>query len=78
MEILFLIIGLVLGFVIAFLFFNGKQKPGGNTSMLDSKIAGLEKDLSYAEKEKQRLSLEKEQLNSELNLEKESSNPNLK
>ena len=51
MDILFLLIGLVLGFGIAFLFFKGKQSVGSDTSILDSKIIGLEKDFSFAEKE---------------------------
>lgn len=71
MDILFLIIGLVLGFGIAYLIFKGKQNAGFDTSSLDSKIIGLEKDLSFAEKEKQRLFSEKEQFSSELSLEKE-------
>lgn len=70
-EILFLIIGLALGFGIAFLFLKGKQNAGLDTSVLDSKIIGLEKDLSYADKEKLRISAEKEQLSAELNVEKE-------
>lgn len=67
MDILFLIIGLVLGFGIAYLIFNRKQNAGFDTSALDSKIIGLEKDLSFSEKEKQRIFSEKEQFNSELN-----------
>ena len=66
MDILFLIIGLILGFGIAYLFFKGKQSAGSDSSLLDSKIIGLEKDLSFAEKEKQRIFSEKEQFNSEL------------
>lgn len=67
MDILFLIIGLVLGFGIAYLIFNRKQNAGFDTSGFDSKIIGLEKDLSFSEKEKQRIFSEKEQFNSELN-----------
>lgn len=66
MDILFLLIGLVLGFGIAFLFFKGKQNVVPDTSVLDSKIIGLEKDLSFAEKEKNRILSEKELLNKEL------------
>ena len=43
MEILFLIVGLALGVVIAFLFFKGKQNSGADTSLLDSKINELDK-----------------------------------
>jgi DNA recombination protein RmuC len=67
MDVLFLIIGLILGFGIAFLLLKGKQNANFDSSTLDSKIIGLEKDLSFAEKEKQRIYSEKEQLNSELN-----------
>jgi DNA recombination protein RmuC len=66
MDILFLLIGLVLGFGIAFLFFKGKQNVVPDTSILDSKIIGLEKDFSFAEKEKNRILSEKELLNKEL------------
>jgi len=66
MDILFLLIGLVLGFGIAFLFFKGKQNVVPDTSVLDSKIIGLEKDFSFAEKEKNRILSEKELLNKEL------------
>lgn len=66
MDILFLLIGLVLGFGIAFLFFKGKQSVGSDTSILDSKIIGLEKDFSFAEKEKNRILFEKELLSKEL------------
>jgi DNA recombination protein RmuC len=74
MEILFLVIGLALGFVIVFLFFKGKQNSGSDTSMLDSKIVGLEKDLSFAEKEKIRLSSEKENLLGEITTSREELN----
>ncbi|CAN5366080.1 DNA recombination protein RmuC [soil metagenome] len=67
MDILFLLVGLALGFGIAYLFFKGKQSAGPDTSVLDSKIIGLEKDLSFAEKEKQRVISEKEQFNTDLN-----------
>ena len=71
MEFLFLIFGLILGFGIAYLFFKGKQTAVVDTSVLDSKVLSLEKDLSFSEREKQRISSEKEQLNSELIQEKE-------
>ena len=71
MNFLFLFIGLLLGFGLAYLFLKGKQTGSSDTSSLDSKIIGLEKDLSFAEKEKQRISIEKEQFSSELNLEKD-------
>ena len=66
MDILFLIIGLVLGFGIAFLFLKGKQNVMTDSSVLDSKIIGLEKDFSFAEKEKNRILSEKELLNKEV------------
>lgn len=71
MNFLFLIIGLFLGFGLAYLFLKGKQTGGSDTSVLDSKIIGLEKDLSFSEREKQRISTEKEQFSSELSIEKE-------
>lgn len=71
MDILFLIIGLILGFGIAYLFLKGKQNVNSDSAILDSKIISLEKDLSFAEKEKQRIFSEKEQINSELLIEKE-------
>ncbi len=71
MNFLFLIIGLILGFGLAYLFLKGKQTGSSDTIVLDSKIIGLEKDLSFAEKEKQRIFIEKEQFNSELNIERD-------
>jgi len=71
MDFLFLIIGLVLGFGLAYLFLKGKQNGSADTSALDSKIISLEKDLSFSEKDKNRISSEKEQFSSELNIEKE-------
>ena len=71
MDFLFLLIGLILGFGLAYLFLKGKQTGGSDTSALDSKIIGLEKDLSFSEKEKQRLFSEKEQFSAELNIERE-------
>jgi DNA recombination protein RmuC len=69
MEILLLIIGLVLGFVIALLFFKGKNNTVADTSELDSKIVLLEKDklvldanFKNAEKENQRLLSELKEL----------------
>jgi DNA recombination protein RmuC len=71
MEILFLIIGLILGFGIAYLFLKGKQNVIADTSALDSKIIGLEKDLSFSEKEKQRIHSERDLFSTDLNIEKE-------
>lgn len=71
MDFLFLIIGLVLGFGIAYLFLKGKQTGGSDTSALDSKIIGLEKDLEFSKKENQRILSEKEQFSSDLSIEKE-------
>jgi len=71
MDFLFLIIGLVLGFGLAYLFLKGKQNGSADTSAFDSKIISLEKDLSFSEKDKNRISSEKEQFSSELNIEKE-------
>lgn len=71
MDVLFLLIGLILGFGIAYLFLKGKQNAGSDISILDSKIIGLEKDLSFVEREKQRIFSEKEILNTEYSLEKE-------
>jgi DNA recombination protein RmuC len=70
-EILFLIIGLALGSGIAFLFLKGKQSEGMDTSVSEAKILGLEKDLSFAEREKLRINAEKDQVAVELNMEKE-------
>ncbi|MGQ0828000.1 MAG: DNA recombination protein RmuC [Bacteroidota bacterium] len=74
MEILFLVIGLALGFVIAFLFFKSKQNAGGNIAVLDGKVIELEKDklvlktqLENAGSEKLRLISEKEKLSEEIN-----------
>ena len=77
MEFLFLIIGLILGFVIALLFLKSKQNAGIDTSELDSKIIALDKEklvlqtnLINSEKENQRLkndfNNEKEKLNAEV------------
>lgn len=71
MDFIFLIIGLVLGFGIAYLFLKGKQNAAVDTSVFDSKLLGLEKDLSFSEKEKLRILSEKETLNAELAIEKE-------
>ncbi len=71
MQFLFLIIGLILGFAIAFLFLKTKQTAGTDTSALDSKILSIEKDLSFSEKEKNRIASEKEALNTELIFEKD-------
>ncbi len=71
MEILFLVVGLILGFGIAYLFLKGKQNVSSDTTILDSKIIGLEKDLSFAEKEKTRLNFEREKIDLELISEKD-------
>lgn len=74
MDYLSLIIGIVLGVVIAFLFFRSKQAAGGDTSVFDKKINELEKDklvlktqLDNSASEKQRLNSEKDKLNEETN-----------
>ncbi len=77
MEFLFLFIGLILGFAIAFLFLKSKQSAGANTFVLDSKIIELDKEkavlqtnLSNFEKENQHLKTdfisEKEKLGIEI------------
>jgi DNA recombination protein RmuC len=72
-EILFLIIGLALGFGMAFFFLKSRPVAGVDTSQLDAKLLGLEKDLSFAEKEKQRILSEKDQLRLDLVAEQERS-----
>lgn len=83
MEFLFLVIGCILGFVIAFLFFKLKQNSSiPNTSTVDNQIIELDKqklvlqtNLNNTEKEIQRLQQElktsKEQLTAELTSERE-------
>lgn len=82
MEILFLIIGLALGFVIAFLLFRGRNAAGPEQDMLGGKMTELEKEklllgahISNAEKEIARMSSElkavKEQTAAELSSERE-------
>jgi DNA recombination protein RmuC len=82
MDFLFLIVGGVVGFVIAFLFFKSKQNVSTDTSEWDNKINGLEKDklvlstnLANVEKENTRLASEsintKTQLTKELSQERE-------
>ena len=82
MEFLFIVVGCVFGFVIAFLMFKLKQTQGYDTSALDNKIIELDKEklvfqtnLTNAEKENKRLTDElkgvKEQLAAELTLERE-------
>jgi DNA recombination protein RmuC len=82
MEILFLVIGLALGFVIAFLFFKNKNNTVIDTSEFDSRIIVLEKDklvldanFKNAEKENLRLISELKDLQekylAELNRERE-------
>src|ERR1035437_8610336 len=80
MEFLFLIIGLVLGFAIAFLFFKSKNNTVIDTSQQDAKIIELDKQnavlktqLENASKDFDRLEKEKEKLQVELNAEKEKS-----
>lgn len=82
MEFLFIIVGSIFGFAIAFLLFKLKQTQGYDTSVLDNKIIELDKEklvlqtnLSNSEKESRRLAEElksvKEQLTVELTLERE-------
>ena len=71
MEILFLVIGLALGFVIAFLFFKGKQNSGGDTSMLDSKINELDKQNAILKIQIEASSKENQKIVSEFKTEKE-------
>jgi DNA recombination protein RmuC len=77
MEILFIIVGLVLGYIIAFLFFKLKQNNTMDTSAFETKIIELDKEklvlqtnLTNAYKENQRLTDElkiiKEQLAAEI------------
>jgi hypothetical protein len=49
MEFLFLIIGLLLGAVLAFLFFKSKNNVGIDTSTLDLKIIELDKEKAVLE-----------------------------
>ncbi|MDQ3048365.1 MAG: DNA recombination protein RmuC [Bacteroidota bacterium] len=65
MDILFLVLGLILGAVIVFLFLRSKQAKGGDTAIQDAKLNELEKsklvletNLVNAEKEMLRLSNE--------------------
>jgi DNA recombination protein RmuC len=82
MEILFLIVGLVLGFVIAFLLFRNKNNAVADTTGVEAKVIMLEKDklvldanFKNAEKENLRLASElkdvQEKYLSELNRERE-------
>lgn len=82
MEILFLIIGLALGFVIAFLLFRNRQTAVADTSASDGKIVALEKEklvlgtnFTNAEKEIARIGAElrslKEQTAQELHTARE-------
>lgn len=79
MEILFLIIGLLLGAVITFLFFKTKQNPVTDTSVYDKKIADaemagavLQTQLNHATAENHRLNAEqkgmRDQYTSEIKL----------
>jgi DNA recombination protein RmuC len=81
MDVLFLIIGLVLGFGIAYLYFRSKQNLPADTGKQDSQImalekqvSGLEKDLTFADKDKQRIYSEKEEIANELKLVREELN----
>ena len=82
MEFLFIAVGCIFGFVIAFLFLKSKQNVGTDTSALDAKIIELDKEklvlqtnATNLEKENQRLTTEfkssREQLSTELSLERE-------
>jgi DNA recombination protein RmuC len=79
MNILFLIIGLILGFAIAFLFFRTKQTTAVvDTSELDAKLNTAERDklvlqtnIANYEKEVSRLNTERENVIAELNAERE-------
>ena len=77
MEFLFIALGCVFGFVIAFLFYKSKQNAGADTSLFDNKIIELDKEklvlqtnMINSEKENLRLTNElksvKEQLSAEL------------
>jgi DNA recombination protein RmuC len=85
MEFLFLIIGLLLGAVLAFLFFKSKNNVGIDTSTLDLKIIELDKEkavletkLENAFKDYERLDYDfktfREQLTHDFNKEKEKLN----
>ncbi len=71
MEILFLIVGLVLGIVIAFLFFKGKQNSGADTALLDSKINELDKQNAVLKTQIDAASNENQKIVLEFRLEKE-------
>ena len=82
MDFLFIIVGCVFGFAIAFLFLKSKQNAGNDTSDLDLKIIELDKEklvlqtnLINSEKENQRLAVElkneKKQLSDEIIAERE-------
>ncbi len=71
MEILFLIVGLALGVVIAFLFFKGKQNSGADTSLLDSKINELDKQNAVLKTQIDAASNENQKIVLEFRLEKE-------
>ncbi len=82
MQFLFIAVGCIFGFLIAFLFYKSKQNEGADTSVLDGKIIELDKEklvlqtnMANAEKENQRITIElksvKEQLSGELISERE-------
>jgi DNA recombination protein RmuC len=88
MEILFLISGLILGFIIAYLFLKNKAAATGDTSVFDAKLIELEKqklvistNFENAQKEITRLTeelrLAREQFHAELADEREKNNSSI-
>lgn len=71
MNVLFLFIGLALGFGIGFLVYRGNKNVVFDTSALDAEILSLKKDLSFLQVDKERISKEKENLDLELKTEKD-------
>jgi DNA recombination protein RmuC len=82
MEILFLVVGLVLGFAIAYLFLRGKQNTVADTSVFESRITELDRknvaaeaSLNHSRNDNQRLEQElrqlREQFAAELNASRE-------
>jgi DNA recombination protein RmuC len=82
MEILFLVVGLVLGFAIAYLFLRGKQNTVADTSIFESRITELDRknvaaeaSLNHSRNDNQRLEQElrqlREQFAAELNASRE-------
>ncbi len=62
MEFLFLIIGLVLGFSIAYLLLKSKQNNGDESSLLENKIADLDKQKAVLETRLENASKENDRL----------------